>query len=104
LGGMDVRDARPQRAPLRGFERQGIHVGADPLLAAGGAQQVRILGPAPIPVQPMLAEGLIERAAMRLLGVGKGPIDIENQCLELHANTRLARISSPSMVMSSDRK
>src|ERR1700745_2584517 len=74
-----------------------------PFLAAGGREQVLVAGLAPIPIETMPPEGFIERVAMRLFGVRERPVDVEYQRLQFHANTRLARRSSPSMVMSSSR-
>src|SRR5882762_4791628 len=43
---------------------------------------MRVLGLAPIPRQPELAEGLIEGAAVHFFGVRQGAVDIEYQRLE----------------------
>ena len=40
---------------------------------------------------------------MRFLGICQRPVDVEDHCPDPHENTRLARKSSPSMVMSSSR-
>src|SRR5882724_6330097 len=114
---------------------------------------MRVLGLAPIPREPELAEGLIEGAAVHFFGVRQCAVDIEYQRLEVtrrflrlalralryavpaarkpwvafhghpcdacvapacaafnsascrvsHSNTRLARRSSPSMVMRASR-
>ena len=98
-----LRHNPEKRAAFASAKRQGIDVGPEPFLAAGGRQKVCILRLAPIPIQAMLSERFIECAAMGFLGIRQCSVDIEYQRLEFHANTRLARRSSPSMVMSSSR-
>ena len=52
---------------------------AHALLAAGGAQQIGIGFAAPVPVKPGLGKGLVEGAAMRLLGFGKASLGEEEE-------------------------
>ena len=84
-------------------KRQRIDERRQTLLATSDVEQARVLGAAPVPVETLLHEGVIEGLAMRLLGIRKRAVDIEDEGLDLQEKTRLARRSSPSMVMSSSR-
>jgi hypothetical protein len=75
-----------------------------PLLAAGGAQQMRVasgLGPIPIQAQFQNASLKAQRCASSVSASVPSTSNIS--ACELHVNTRLARKSSPSMVIRSSR-
>ena len=72
---------RGQRLPIGAGERQSIDIGRQPLLAAGGREQARILGLAPMPIQTMLPKGLVECAAMCFLGIRQRAVNVEYQRL-----------------------
>ena len=69
-------------------KRQAVDVRGDAFLAARGPQQLGVLRLAPVPIEALACERFVKSAPMRLLGIGKRTIDVENQRLELHANQR----------------
>src|SRR4030067_214091 len=79
-----------------------------PFLAAGNRQQPGIERRAPVPPQPELDERSVERLAVGFLGVSERAVEIKNECFQHQRassaparNTRLARMSSASMVIRS---
>ena len=52
---------------------------ADALLAARDLEQAGVERAVPRPGEPGLGEGLVERPAVRLLGLGEGAVDIEDE-------------------------
>jgi hypothetical protein len=97
LGLVQCRDPLERGASLRGLQGEAVDVGGDAFLAARGAEQLGVLRLGPIPIQAVFSKRLVERAPVRFLGVRQGPIDVQEQGLEPHANTRLARKKSHSM-------
>src|SRR4051812_30972221 len=95
--------AQPRALSQRHCERTDVVV--DALLAAGDLEQLAIDGPGPFPFQMEAQERIVERLAVRLLGVGERSIDVEDQGIEIHraspcANTRLTSRSAAMMVVS----
>ena len=90
LGGVEGADQPVQFGPGGEVGRAACGVVADAFLAAGDGEQLAVQGLVPVPVQPEIGEGVVERRAMAVaLGVGQRAVDIENQCLQwVHGGQR----------------
>src|SRR5206468_9429425 len=101
-------DRRHQLAQPRTFgerHRERTDVVVDALFATGDREQLAIERLGPFPFQIEAQERVVERLAVRFLGVGERSVDVEDQGLEPHraspsANTRLASKSAAVIVVS----
>src|SRR5262249_13186876 len=60
------------------------NIARNSLLPAGHAQQLAVQPRVPTPVEAAGGKCQVERLAMQLLRIGKGPMDIENKAFPLH--------------------
>ena len=110
------KPAQPEFLSRRQSKR--IDVARNTTHAARDCEQLCVKIRVPIPTEPELKKGLVESLPMKLLGIDKGAIHVEEQGFQLHKQlpcidqagwtspmlkTRLERISSASIVDSSSR-
>ena len=105
LGTVDPARQLAQPRLFAETDRQRTDEVPDPLFAARDLEQVAIQGLCPLPLEFIANERIVERLAVRFLGVGERAIYVEDQSLETHRgspslNTRLASRSAAAIVVS----
>src|SRR5579871_1893968 len=103
LGVVQIGDARLESSAGSSIEVEDVDVGPNSLAAARDREQLTVLACIPLPGEAVCFEGAVEGGAVYLLGIRERSVDIEDERLRCHPNTRLARRSALSMVIRSSR-